>query len=352
MKPTAATRPTVLLVSPPAPGMPLIQRAIEKKGWRSVCRTAPEAFQESKGLELAVIDVQHAGPSTALLAAALRSHAPQLRIVLMAKEPCFEHAMLALELEAETLIHGPAPWGQLERVLNRSVPKQLARKMRTVLAIGAHPDDVEIGLAGTLAKHREAQDRIVVLTLSGGGSGGDSKMRRREALEAARRMGAELVHLDFEDTRIPEDEPVITAMEDLIRRIRPDVVYTHSLNDNHQDHRAVHRASLVAARGVPTVLAYQSPSANVDFRPTRFVAIDRHFDAKLWAVDAYASQVGIRPYLDPNLLESNAKYWGRFRQYRLVEPFEVIRDAAFDIATADLGAALRTGLSVAQTNGK
>jgi hypothetical protein len=76
------------------------------------------------------------------------------------------------------------------------------------------------------------------------------------------------------------------------------------------------------------VYCFQSPSATVDFRPTRFVAIDEQLDRKLQAIDAFASQVEIRAYLEPDLIESTARYWSRYCDGRFAEPFEVIRETA------------------------
>ena len=65
----------------------------------------------------------------------------------------------------------------------------------------------------------------------------------------------------------------IDIIQAAIRELQPTHVYTHCAEDTHQDHRAVHAASLVAARGVPNVYCYQAPSSTVEFRPNRFVDI-------------------------------------------------------------------------------
>jgi LmbE family N-acetylglucosaminyl deacetylase len=116
-----------------------------------------------------------------------------------------------------------------------------------------------------------------------------------------------------------------------VDKVEPTDIYTHSLHDVHQDHRNTHRAVMVAARGVGRVYCYQSPSATVDFRPSRFVAIDEHIERKLTAIGAFGSQVEIRAYLEPDLISSTARYWSRFGDGRYAEAFEVIREAA-DVA--------------------
>jgi LmbE family N-acetylglucosaminyl deacetylase len=105
------------------------------------------------------------------------------------------------------------------------------------------------------------------------------------------------------------------------------VIYTHSLHDVHQDHRNVHQDAMVATRGIGRVYCFQSPSATVDFRPTRFVSIDDHVERKLAAINAFASQTEVRAYLVPDLIKSTARYWSRYGDGLYAEAFEVIREA-------------------------
>ena len=111
-----------------------------------------------------------------------------------------------------------------------------------------------------------------------------------------------MYHEDLQDTGIREGDPTIGVITRIVETVRPTVIYTHSLHDVHQDHRNTHLAALVAVRQVGRVYCFQSPSATVDFRPTRFVAIDAQLDRKLEAIDAFASQVEIRAYLEPDLI--------------------------------------------------
>jgi hypothetical protein len=65
----------------------------------------------------------------------------------------------------------------------------------------------------------------------------------------------------------------------------------------------------------------------VEFRPTRFIAIDDRIEQKLELIAEYGSQAAIRHYLEPELLRSTARYWGRFTTSRYVEPLEVVRES-------------------------
>jgi LmbE family N-acetylglucosaminyl deacetylase len=195
-----------------------------------------------------------------------------------------------------------------------------------VLAIGAHPDDVEIGVGGTLAKHQAAGDRVTILTLSGGSVGSGAREQHAEALAAAGVLGARLIHLDFEDSRLDPAAGVSTAIAQVIAELRPDRVYTHSVHDRDQDHWATHESVEIAARRVPNLACFQSPSSTVDFRPDRFIDIGAYLDTKLRTLAAFASQ-GFRDYMQEDVVRATARYWSRFGVGRFVEPLETVRSS-------------------------
>jgi LmbE family N-acetylglucosaminyl deacetylase len=207
----------------------------------------------------------------------------------------------------------------------------------TVLAIGAHPDDVEIGAAGTLLAHKAAGHTVAILTLSCGAPGGDQAQRARESQEAADVIGARLFLDDLQDTLIAAGNPTIGVIDRVIAEVQPSIVYTHSVHDVHQDHRNTHRAVLVAARRVGRVYCFQSPSATVDYRPTHFVTIDDHIGGKLKAIDAFSSLAGVRDYLEPELITATARYWSRYCGGSHAEPFEVIRNRAGGLPARSAG---------------
>jgi LmbE family N-acetylglucosaminyl deacetylase len=194
-----------------------------------------------------------------------------------------------------------------------------------VLAVGAHPDDVEIGCAATLLRHRELGHAVTVLTLSRGAVGGPREERRREAVGAAVAMSAELLMGDLQDTRMEDAHEMIGLIEGVVAAVRPTTVYVHSAADNHQDHRAVHEATVIAARRVPQLFCYQSPSSRNGFAPTRFMPVDGTIEGKVEVLSHYRSQ-STRHYLEPDLVVASARYWARqLLHTRYAEPFEVLR---------------------------
>ena len=210
-------------------------------------------------------------------------------------------------------------------LLAEAVNGRRRRQQKRVLAIGAHPDDVEIGCGGALAKHHADHDVLHILTLSRGAAGGDVNIRAVEAHNAAALVGARLEMASLRDTHITDGAETISIIEAAIRELQATHVYTHSLEDTHQDHRAVHAASLVAARGVPNVYCYQTPSSTVDFKPHRFVDITHVIEKKIDLIGAYKSQVDRMESIQPDVIVSTARYWGRFAGYVLAEPLRIVR---------------------------
>ena len=97
-----------------------------------------------------------------------------------------------------------------------------------ILAIGAHPDDVEVGCGGVLAKLTSSGRRAAITYLTQGemGTGGTPDLRRKEAEDAAKIMGVDLFEpYDWGDARLEDSHERRLAIAELIRRVRPKVVY-------------------------------------------------------------------------------------------------------------------------------
>lgn len=276
-------------------------------------------------------DIEMPGVTGLELVATLRAQKTDAQIVVMTAHGSVEYAVTALREQADEFLTKPVPAARLvevvERLGERRRAERASRPGEVVLAIGAHPDDIEIGVGAVLAAHHAARDDVALLTLSHGARGGEGGSRQRESLDAAELLGARLFLEDLVDTRIPVADPTVGIIERVVAEIRPTIVYTHSRHDRHQDHRAVHDASMVATRRVRTVACYQSPSATVDFRPNRFVTVDGFTDAKLALLRCFVTQTNARAYLEPDFVLATARYWSRFGTGTAVEPLEIVRDA-------------------------
>ncbi|HWS35445.1 MAG TPA: PIG-L deacetylase family protein [Actinoplanes sp.] len=193
--------------------------------------------------------------------------------------------------------------------------------MRSVLAVGAHPDDIELGCGGTLAAHRAAGDAVTMLVVTGGQKGpGDIGGRRREAEAAARSLDCLLVWGSLQDCEVAADAATIALVERAIAGCGADVVYVHAPDDSHQDHRAVAAATASAARHTSRILHYRSPSTT-RFEPTVFVDISAHLDRKIGALSCHRSQVESSAMVDPEVVAASARHFGAQARVRFAEAF-------------------------------
>ena len=286
---------------------------------------------ETEPWDLVITDIEMPGMTGLELLERVHVLEPALPVAVVTAHATVDRAVTALRSSAVEFLHKPTPAVDfINRVATLVANGRAARSVvrESVLAIGAHPDDVEIGAAGALLAHKAAGDIVSILTLSHGARGGTEAQRAREAEAAAEVIGARLFLHDLEDTHIAETDPTIGIIDSVIAEVQPTVVYTHSVHDVHQDHRNTYRAAMVAVRRIGRVYCFQSPSATVDFRPTFFVSIDDEVGRKLDAIRAFASQFAIRDYLEPDLIVATARYWSRFCDGSHAEAFEGIRDRA------------------------
>lgn len=197
---------------------------------------------------------------------------------------------------------------------------------RRVLAIGAHPDDVELGCGGTLAKFVDAGHEVRALVLSHGERGGAAGARVSEVDAGVRRMGiAGVAVMSFPDTELAgHGDALVAAIERVMERFNPDIILTHSANDQHQDHLAVHMATLRAGRRHSSILCYESPSATADFRPSVFVDVQDYLEVKVRAVAAHRDQAG-KPYMRGEQLRGLATFRGAQAKVRQAEGYEPVR---------------------------
>ena len=203
-------------------------------------------------------------------------------------------------------------------------PKYLAGR---VLAIGAHPDDIEVSVGGSIAKMRDAGYTIHEIVMTKGEKGGDVGARPGEARNSAEFLGLEGVQvLDFSDTCLAEDVVnIVTILEEAISKIRPDIIFTHSKNDLHQDHRVVYEATMQATRNVrTTILCYESPSSTQDFYPTYFIDVAKYVDVKIRAIREHWDQRK-KPYMKSDAIRGKLAFRGSQAKVNYAEGFEVAR---------------------------
>jgi LmbE family N-acetylglucosaminyl deacetylase len=173
----------------------------------------------------------------------------------------------------------------------------------SILCLGAHCDDIEIGCAGSLVvlKERLPKARFTWATFC------SNPERQSESEEAARRLLGEHVTLRFwrfRDGYLPYlGGEVKDAFEELKRELAPDLIFTHARHDRHQDHRLVSELTGNTYRN-HVVLEYEIPKYDADLgAPNVFVPLSEQVvDTKIRTlIDVYATQAG-RQWFDADTL--------------------------------------------------
>lgn len=160
-----------------------------------------------------------------------------------------------------------------------------------ILAIGAHPDDIEIGCGGTLIKYQNSGHAIYTLVMTDGSMGGENETRRQEQKASNEIIGVTKAFWGgYKDTQLPLDNGVIHVIEKVISAIDPLFIFVHHLDDTHQDHRHLSQATISATRYIKNVLFYEVPTTH-NFSPSVFVDLDDTFERKVKILEAHESQV-------------------------------------------------------------
>ncbi|MBN9222323.1 MAG: PIG-L family deacetylase [Mesorhizobium sp.] len=165
-----------------------------------------------------------------------------------------------------------------------------------ILALGAHPDDIEIFMFGTMAAYAAQGAELTFAVATDGARGGKgdpaalAATRRAEAAAAAALLGAAPRFLDFPDGGLVADGALIDVLKTLIRETAPHLVITHAPNDYHADHRALSDGVRIAASFAVPVL-HADTMGGTGFSPTHYVDISAHRDIKTQAIRAHRSQM-------------------------------------------------------------
>ena len=181
-----------------------------------------------------------------------------------------------------------------------------------ILAVGAHPDDLEILCAGTLARYAQTGHQVVMCVATDGTAGHMvvkppelARIREREARAAAAVIEADFIWLGFPDELIFNDRETRLAFVEAIRQAKPDVIITHAPDDYHPDHRVVSSlvfdTSFIAslpnietgqpAHPVVPPLYYMDTLAGKGFHPTEYVDIGPTIDVKRQMLACHQSQL-------------------------------------------------------------
>jgi len=181
-----------------------------------------------------------------------------------------------------------------------------------VLAVGAHPDDLELLAGGTLARYSAEGHEVVMCHISNGDKGHTEipseelvKIRDEEARRAASVINATSLCLNYTDCGVFHNDESVRKMAGLIRQARPDLIITHAPNDYMPDHRETSRIVFDASfhatlpyykasgevfkKVVP--LYYMDTVAGVEFLPTHYVDVTDFWPKKRQMISCHQSQL-------------------------------------------------------------
>lgn len=227
------------------------------------------------------------------------------------------------------------------------------RKPLRILAIGAHPDDIEIFCAGTLARCVKRGDQVTMAIACKGNSASMdlpgkeiAKIRGHEAERSARVLGAELIQMGLDDYGVDVNLETKQIFADVVRQAAPDVIFTHFYSDYGSDHNntfvLVRDAALAATVGnfsssrpavgrIPLIYMYE-PLAGYGFQPEIYVDITHTFSTKARMWNCHRSQrewFRRRGGLDVlNYMEVVAKFRGYQSGVKLAEGFIPLKNWA------------------------
>ena len=205
-----------------------------------------------------------------------------------------------------------------------------------ILCVGAHPDDIELGIGSTLQKHVECGDIIKCLILTDGERNGKgyhikSEIRREETINALNLLKVyDINFFNFEEIEIiPE---IMKPIENCINQFNPDRIYTHSSHDRHQEHRNCFKIVQSIGRYTKEILLFEVYSSTPEFQPTYFIEFSQEkLDNKIKALKEHKSQFKEGKIPLENIITANStfraysNYGGRQKFLPYVEAFEVLK---------------------------
>jgi LmbE family N-acetylglucosaminyl deacetylase len=212
---------------------------------------------------------------------------------------------------------------------------------KNILVVAAHPDDEVLGCGGTVARHTSAGDSVTAVIVCEGESlryGPNGVRQNEHSQKAASILGVkDLRALGFPDQRLDTFTltDIITPLENIIREVKPQVVYCQFGGDINYDHKMVFNALLVATRPtehyLEAVYAFDTASSTEwghprTFIPDTWVDISGTLEQKLEAMACYESEV--RPYPHPRSLQAlrnRAAAWGNQRCMDAAEVFVTVQ---------------------------
>jgi LmbE family N-acetylglucosaminyl deacetylase len=226
------------------------------------------------------------------------------------------------------------------------VASPLFAQHQAILAIGAHAADVENMCGATLAHQRKLGDRVVILHMTLGEAGNPklspeqyAVQKRKEAMAAAKDLGAEVIFGPYRDAMLPNDAGARLYVADVIRQVKPTVIITHWKNSTHKDHKNTHDITVDALlmAGLEGVKTAHPPYSGVrsvyyaenwedadNFQPYVYVDVTDCVEDRKKALKEYQlMRGGVAPFPYFDYYTSLVRVRGALAGFQYAEAFDV-----------------------------
>ena len=203
---------------------------------------------------------------------------------------------------------------------------------KSILVFGAHPDDLEIGMGGTIAKLSGMGYEVqpIIATLPNFVKSDTKEGRKTESMLSSKVMGCKPpVFLDLSPDEMIFGRKFISLIDSLVTKYKPDSVFTQWYGDSHQDHQILTKSVISACRGQDNLFMYETtiPGGITEnsFRPQLFVDISETLDTKKNALECFESQfVRCGEIWIPAII-GRCSYRGYQINSKYAEAFEVVK---------------------------
>ena len=205
-----------------------------------------------------------------------------------------------------------------------------------ILVFGAHPDDIEIGMGGTITKLvKLGHDVIMVIATLPNFTIADNKDERKlEAISSATILGCNIPEfLDLAQEDIVFGRRMVTLVDSLIKKYNTSTVYTQWIGDSHQDHQILTQSVIAASRNVNNLYMYETtiPGGLTEkaFRPQLYVDITKEMENKTKSLKCFKSQnLRCGPFWIDAIV-GRSIYRGYQMNTKYAEAFEIVKTVRF-----------------------
>lgn len=206
----------------------------------------------------------------------------------------------------------------------------------SILVFGAHPDDLEIGMAGTISKFVKLGFKVIpiIATLPNFTENDIKIVRQTESVESSKILGCQKPEfLDLSPSQINFDRKMVFLVDNLIKKYQPSSVFTQWLGDSHQDHQILTKSVISASRDIDNLYMYETtiPGGITEqaFKPQLYVDITNNMEIKKQALLCFKSQFPRCGLYWIDAIVGRCSYRGYQINTRYAEAFEIIKTRKF-----------------------